>query len=321
MLVINKVDNNQKGFEAATFYSLGLGDYFCVSSINGSGTGDVLDEIVKQLPHEKDNDVSDLPRYSIIGRPNVGKSSLLNALLGEERQIVTPIAGTTRDSVGTRYNKYGHDFYIIDTAGIRKRAKVSEDLEFFSVMRSIRSIEYCDVCLLLIDAQQGIEAQDMNIFNLIIKNRKGVVICVNKWDLVEKETNTSKEFEKNIREKLAPFNDVPIIFTSALTKQRIQKVLEKAKEVYENRTKKIATSKLNEVMLEVIANNQPPSTKGKFIKIKYVTQLPTHAPSFVFFCSNSKYLKDPYKRFLENQLRIHFNFEGVPIKIFMRDKS
>lgn len=317
---VNKVDNNARILEAAEFYSLGLGDYFCISSINGSGTGDILDAIVESLPDEKEEELPDIPKFSIIGRPNVGKSSLLNTLIGEERHIVTPIAGTTRDAIGTRYNKFGYDFFIIDTAGLRKKNKVHDDLEFYSVMRSVRAIESSDVCLMLIDARYGVEAQDMNIYQLVIRNRKGVVICVNKWDLVDKETNTAKEYEKKIKEKLAPFKDVPVIFTSALTKQRIQKILEKAHEVHANRIQKINTAKLNELMLGVIEQNPPPTYKGKFVKIKYVTQLPTHVPSFAFFCNNSKYIKEPYRRFLENRLRSFFNFEGVPIKLYMRDK-
>lgn len=318
--VVNKVDNSQRIYDAAEFYGLGLGDYFCISSINGGGTGEVLDELVKHLPEKVEEVELDIPKLAIVGRPNVGKSSLINALIGEERNIVTPISGTTRDSIGTRYTKFGYDYYFVDTAGLRKKSKVHEDLEFYSVMRSIRTIEKSDVCLLLIDAKQGVESQDMNIFQLIIKNSKGVVVCVNKWDLINKDTMTAKQFEDRIREKLAPFNDVPIVFTSALTKQRIQKVLEKAQEVFENRIRKVPTSELNEIMLEYIEQTPPPSVKGKYIKIKYVTQLPTHAPSFAFFSSNSKYVRAPYKRFLENKLRQHFNFEGVPIKIFMREK-
>lgn len=335
MLIVNKVDNSQRVFEANEFYGLGLGEYFCLSSISGSGTGEILDEVVAALPQKNEADevdaeaesndfekgVNGVPRLAIVGRPNVGKSSLINALIGEDRNIVTSIAGTTRDAIGTHYTKYGYDFYFVDTAGLRKKAKVHEDLEFYSVMRTIRAIENSDVCLLLIDATQGLETQDMNIFNLIIKNSKGVVICVNKWDLVEKDTMTSKKFEEKLRQKIAPFTNVPIIFTSALTKQRIQKVLEKAKEVYLNRLRRIPTSELNELMLEYIEQTPPPSEKGKLIKIKYVTQLPTFAPSFAFFSSNSKYVKAPYKRFLENKIRENYNFEGVPIKIFMREKS
>lgn len=321
LLAVNKVDNTDRQYDANVFYGLGLGDIFNISSINGSGTGELLDAVVSSFTKESGGDeLEELPKFAIIGRPNVGKSSLINSLVGEERNIVTPVAGTTRDSIHTRYNKFGHDFYLIDTAGLRRKTKVSEDIEFYSVMRSIRSIEKSDVCLLLIDGERGLEAQDLNIFQLVIKNRKGVVILVNKWDLIEKETNTAKDTEEKIRQKLAPFNDVPIIFTSAITKQRIHKVLEVAIEVYQNRIKKIPTSKLNEVMQEAIHQYGPPSVKGKFIKIKYVTQLPTHAPSFAFFCNLPQYVRDSYRRYLENKLREQFNFTGVPIQIFFRQK-
>ena len=292
-----------------------------VSSVNGSGTGDLLDEVVNCLednPIEDDDD--GIPRLAIVGRPNVGKSSLLNALIGQERNIVTSIAGTTRDSITTHYNAFGFDLKLIDTAGLRKKGKVNEDIEFYSVMRSVRAIENADVCLLLIEALDGMMAQDMNIFNLAIKNKKGVVILVNKWDLVNKETNTAKEFEASIRQKIAPFTDVPIIFTSVENKQRIHKALEEVVKVYENRVRKIPTSKLNEIMLGIINQNPPPSSKGKWIKIKFVTQLPTHAPAFAFFCNLPQYIKEPYKRFLENKLRENFDFTGVPIQIFMRKK-
>jgi len=319
--VVNKGDNHQLAYQAPEFYSLGLGEYICISSINGSGTGDLLDAVLAKMPEEKeDEDEDGLPKFALVGRPNVGKSSMINALTESERVIVTPIAGTTRDSVETRYSKFGFDFKFVDTAGLRKKAKVNEDLEFYSVLRTIRVIEKADVCLLMLDAQQGIESQDMNIFHLIQKNSKGVVIIVNKWDLVEKESNTARDFERILREKLAPFNDVPIIFTSVTTKQRIHKVLESALEVYENRRRKIPTSKLNNVMLEAIEKNNPPSYRGNLIKIKYVTQLPTYSPAFAFFCNSPKYVKEPYKRYLENQIRKTFNFTGVPIKIFMRDK-
>jgi GTP-binding protein len=294
LLVVNKVDNNVRIQEAYEFYSLGLGDPWCISSINGSGTGDLLDELVK--PFEKQPDVeedAETPRISIVGRPNVGKSSLINALIGEERNIVTPIAGTTRDAVHTRYNKFGHDFLLIDTAGLRKKSKVSEDLEFYSVLRSVRAIENSDVCILLIDATLGVEAQDMNIFNLIIRNRKGVVLVVNKWDLVEKDNKTTKEFTDLIKKRIAPFQDVPIIFASAITKQRILKVLEEAIQVFENRKQRIPTSKLNEIIQDAVEAYPPPSYKGKFIKIKYATQLPTHAPSFALFCNLPQYIKEP----------------------------
>ncbi len=321
ILVVNKVDNHQLAYQAPEFYSLGLGDYFCISSINGSGTGDLLDAVLAKMPAEKEEEDEDgLPKFALVGRPNVGKSSMINALTESERAIVTPIAGTTRDAIETRYSKFGFDFKFVDTAGLRKKNRVSEDLEFYSVLRTIRVIEKADVCLLMLDAQQGIEAQDMNIFHLIEKNSKGVVIIVNKWDLVEKESNTARDFERILREKLAPFNDIPIIFTSVTNKQRIHKVLESALEVYENRRRKIPTSKLNNVMLEAIEKNNPPAHRGNLIKIKYVTQLPTYSPAFAFFCNSPKYVKEPYKRYLENKIRQNFNFTGVPIKIFMRDK-
>jgi GTP-binding protein len=322
LFVSNKVDNHDRIIDSNAFYNLGIvDDIFNVSAINGSGTGDLLDEVINSLedyPEEEDDD--GIPRLAIVGRPNVGKSSLLNALIGKERNIVTSIAGTTRDSITTHYNAFGFDLKLIDTAGLRKKGKVNEDIEFYSVMRSVRAIENADVCLLLIEALDGMMAQDMNIFNLAIKNKKGVVILVNKWDLVDKETNTAKEFEAHIRKKIAPFTDVPIIFTSVENKQRIHKALEEVVKVYENRVKKIPTSKLNEIMLEVVNQNPPPSSKGKWIKIKFVTQLPTHAPSFAFFCNLPQYIKEPYKRFLENKLREHFDFTGVPIQIFMRKK-
>lgn len=320
LLVVNKVDNTARHDDAFEFYSLGLGDYYSLSAINGHGTGELLDKVVEELPEEQFTDECEVPRIAIVGRPNAGKSSMVNALLDEERFIVTPIAGTTRDAIGTRYTKFGYDLYFVDTAGLRKKSKVHEDLEFYSVLRSVRAIENCDVGVLMIDAENGVEAQDMAIFNLLIKNSKGVVVVINKWDLIEKETNTARDYEKLVKEKLAPFNDVPVVFTSVVNKQRIKKVLDKVIEVNENRVRKIPTSHLNEVMLEAIERFQPPSVKGKYIKIKYVTQLPTHAPSFAFFCSNSKYVRDSYKRYLENQLRENFDFTGVPVKIFMRDK-
>jgi GTP-binding protein len=322
LFVSNKVDNNARMIDSHAFYNLGIVDeIFNVSAVNGSGTGDLLDEVVNSLvDYPEENDDDGIPRLAIVGRPNVGKSSLLNALIGEERNIVTDISGTTRDSITTHYNAYGFDLKLIDTAGIRKKGKVNEDIEFYSVMRSVRAIENSDVCVLLIEALDGMMAQDMNIFNLAIKNKKGVVILVNKWDLVDKETNTAKAFEEAIRQKIAPFTDVPIIFTSVQNKQRIHKALEEVVQVYENRTRKIPTSKLNETMLAVVNKNPPPALKGKWIKIKFVTQLPTHAPSFAFFCNLPQYVKDPYKRFLENKLREKFNFSGVPIQIFMRKK-
>ena len=321
LLVANKVDNHLRRQEVYEFYTLGLGDPWSISSMNGSGTGDLLDELVKDFKKETEEiEEPEIPRISIVGRPNVGKSSLINALIGEERNIVTPIAGTTRDAVHTRYNKFGHDFIIIDTAGLRKKGKVTEDLEFYSVLRSIRTIENSDVCILMVDATTGIEAQDMNILNLIIRNRKGAVLVINKWDLVEKNTKTSDEYTKAIKERIAPFQDVPIIFTSALTKQRIHKVLEEAMMVYNNRIQRISTSKLNEFIQDVVEAYPPPAYKGKHIKIKYATQLPTHAPSFAFFCNLPQYIRDPYKRYIENKLRENFNFTGVPIQIFFRQK-
>lgn len=320
LLVANKVDNSNRLFDATVFYGLGLGDYFPLSSINGSGTGDMLDKLTSMFEKKEEEEEEEIAKIAVVGRPNVGKSSLVNALIGEERNIVTPISGTTRDSIHTRYNKFNHDFYLVDTAGLRKKGKVKEDLEFYSVMRSVRAIEHADVCLLLIDATIGIESQDVNIFHLIERNRKGVVILINKWDLVDKETMTTKLFEEQIRQRLEPFVDVPILFVSALTKQRIHKALELAIRVYEQRMVRIPTSKLNEVMQKAIEDNNPPAVKGKFIKIKYVTQLPTHAPAFAFYCNLPQYIREPYKRYLENQIRKHFNFTGVPIRIFMRKK-
>ena len=318
-VVANKVDNNNLIAEASVFYSFGLGELYCISSITGSGTGELLDDVVKHFEEEFEEPNS-LPTYAFLGRPNVGKSSIINALIGKERNIVTPIAGTTRDSIEIEYNQYGHHFTLIDTAGLRKKTKVSENIEFYSVMRTIKALEKADVCILMIDALEGIESQDINIFKLIEKNHKGVVVLVNKWDLVEKDTKTSKAFEDKIREKLAPFVDVPIIFTSALTKQRVMKAIETANEVYINKTKHIPTSKLNEVMLDIIQNYPPPSTKGKYVKIKFVTQIPGRSPAFAFFCNLPQYVKEPYKRFLENKLRENFDFSGVPISIFLRQK-
>jgi len=319
-VVVNKVDNHDRIYDAQEFHSLGLGDIYCVSSMSGSGTGEVLDELVKTLEGEIDEMETDIPKYVIVGRPNVGKSSLLNALLGEERAIVTDIAGTTRDTINTRFNKFGHDFYLIDTAGLRKKGKVSEDLEFYSVMRAIRTIEQADVCLLVLDATLGIESQDLNIFQLIEKNGKGVVILVNKWDLFEKDTNSARDYTKLIESKIAPFSDVPIIYTSVINKQRIHKVLEEAAKVNENRRRKILTSRLNEFLQEVVENYPPPSVKGKFVKIKFATQLATQCPSFAFFCNLPQYVKEPYKRYLENKLREYFDYKGVPIRIYMRNK-
>ena len=320
LLVVNKVDNPQRLTDATEFYNLGLGDYFALSSMSGSGTGELLDEVVKSLPEQANEQIPELPRIAIVGRPNVGKSSLVNSLLGEERNIVTPIAGTTRDSIYTRYNKFRHDFLLVDTAGLRKKGKVSEDIEFYSVMRAVRTIENSDICLLLIDATRGIEAQDLNIISLIQKNNKGMIILVNKWDLVEKENNTSVMLEKEIRNKTAPFTDYHILFISATKKQRIHDILDLVEKVNENRNRKISTSELNEVMLEVIKNNPPPALKGKYVKIKYVTQLPVYTPAFAFFCNLPQYVKDPYKRYLENRMRERYEFTGVPIRIFFRKK-
>jgi len=320
LLVVNKVDNGERLLDANEFYNLGLGDYFPLSSMNGSGTGELLDEVVKNLPEENPGIIPELPRIAIVGRPNVGKSSLVNSLLGEERNIVTPVAGTTRDSIYTRYNKFQHDFLLVDTAGLRKKGKVSEDIEFYSVMRAVKTIENSDICLLLIDATRGIEAQDLNIMSLIQKNNKGMIILVNKWDLINKENNTTLIFEKDIREKTAPFTDYPILFISAINKQRIHKVLELIEQVNQNRNRKISTSELNDVMLTVIKNNPPPALKGKYVKIKYVTQLPIYTPAFAFFCNLPQYVKDPYKRYLENRLREKYSFTGVPIRIFFRKK-
>ena len=320
LLVCNKVDNYDLIYSSHEFYSLGLGEPYCISSMSGSGTGDLMDEIVRDLPPETKNEEEELPRITIVGRPNVGKSSLTNALLGEERNIVTPIAGTTRDAIHSRYNKYGLDFYLVDTAGMRKKGKVTEDLEFYSVMRSIRAIEESDVCILMLDAQQGLESQDLNIHNLIVRNRKGCVIVVNKWDLVEKDNNTMKEWTEFLKKKLAPFNDIPNIFTSVLSKQRIFDVLQTAIRVYESRKRRISTSALNDFLLPLIENYPPPATKGKYIKIKYVTQLPTPTPQFAFFVNLPQYIKEPYRRFLENNIRDHWDFSGVPMQIYFRQK-
>ena len=321
ILVCNKVDNYDLIYSSNDFYSLGLGDPFCISSMSGSGTGDLMDEILKHLPEDcQAEELDDLPRITIVGRPNVGKSSLTNALLGTDRNIVTNIAGTTRDSIHTRYNKFGMDFYLVDTAGMRKKGKTMEDLEFYSVMRSIRAIEASDVCILMLDAQQGLESQDLNIHNLIVRNRKGCVIVVNKWDLIEKGNNTMKEWKEALEKRLAPFNDIPIIFTSALNKQRILDVLQTAIRVYESRSRRIPTSEFNDYMLPIIEETPPPSTKGKYIRIKYAMQLPTPTPQFVFFCNLPQYIRENYRRFLENHLREHWDFSGVPIQIYFRQK-
>lgn len=320
-VVVNKADTNRQISDAATFYAMGFEKLYTISSINGAGTGELLDDLIKELPDEElDTEEPDIPKIAVVGRPNVGKSTLVNALLGEERNIVTPIAGTTRDSIMTRYKQFGFDFFLVDTAGIRKKRKIDEDIEFYSIVRSIRTIEYSDVCLLVLDVTKGIETQDMHIFGMIKNNRKGLIILANKWDLAEKDTMTSKQIEEQIRYKIAPFNDVPILFISALNKQRIYKAIETAVQVYQNRIQKIPTSKLNEVMLPIIAATPPPAIKGKFVKIKFVTQLPTHAPSFAFFCNLPQYVNDSYKRFVENQLRENFDFTGVPIQIFFRKK-
>ena len=323
ILVANKTDTFDLQFQSAEFYSLGLGEPFILSSINGLGTGELLDELLKHFKSETSDDTDEeLPRFAVVGRPNAGKSSLINALIGEERTIVTEIAGTTRDSIYMRFNKFGYDFYLVDTAGIRKKAKVNEDLEYYSVVRSIRSIENSDVSILMLDATRGIESQDLNIFSLIQKNKKGLVVVVNKWDLIEnKEANDVKIIEKGIRDRLAPFSDFPIIFTSVPNKQRILRVLETAMKVYENKHRKVPTAKLNETLLPIIDNYPPPALKGKYIKIKYVTQLPnTMIPSFVFFANLPQYVKDPYRRFLENKIRDKWDFNGTPINIFMRHK-
>ena len=323
LLVVNKVDSGEKMYDSYQFYSLGLGEVWSISAANGSGTGDLLDEVVRQLPKEEapaEDDRTDLPHIAIVGKPNVGKSSLTNALLGEDRNIVTPVAGTTRDAVSTYYNKFGHEFMLVDTAGMRKKSKVNEDLEFYSVMRSIRAIEHADVCVLMIDATSGMEAQDMSIFNLIQRNRKACVVVVNKWDLFVKDSNTLRDYEKTLRSRLAPFDDVPIVFTSVTKKQRIMDVLDAVAHVWGNYSVKIPTARLNEAMLPEIENYPPPAWKGKYVKIKYITQLPTAFPAFAFFCNLPQYVKDPYKRFLENKLREHFDLTGCPVQIFMRAK-
>ncbi|GAA4932538.1 ribosome biogenesis GTPase Der [Algibacter agarivorans] len=320
-LVVNKVDNGKRAEDAVEFYALGLGEYYTVASINGSGTGELLDALVEALPEvEEVEEVEALPRFAVVGRPNAGKSSFINALIGEDRYIVTDIAGTTRDSIDTKYNRFGFEFNLVDTAGIRRKSKVKEDLEFYSVMRSVRAIEHSDVCLIVLDATRGFDGQVQNIFWLAERNRKGIVVLVNKWDLVEKDHKSMKEYEKAIKKQMEPFTDVPVIFISVLTKQRIFKAIETAVEVYKNRTKKIKTSKLNEIMLPIIESYGPPAYKAKYVKIKYVMQLPTPQPQFAFFCNLPQYVKDPYKRFLENKLREHFDFKGVPISVYMRKK-
>ncbi len=319
-LIVNKVDNAMREADASEFYALGLGDYYSLSAMNGSGTGEILDALALKMPEPEEEVESELPRFAVVGRPNAGKSSFINALIGKERNIVTDIAGTTRDSIDTKFNKFGFDFNLIDTAGIRKKSKVKEDIEFYSVMRAVRSIEYCDVVILIIDATRGFQGQDQNIFWLAQKNKKGIVILVNKWDLIEKETKTAKAFEEKIREETAPFRDVPIVFISALNKQRLLKALETSVEVFKNRKNKIATSKFNETMLPIIERNPPPALKGKYVKIKYCMQLPTQTPQFVFFANLPQYVKDPYKRFIENKMREIYDFNGVPITIYFRKK-
>jgi GTP-binding protein len=320
ILVVNKVDNSERLADATEFYKLGLGDYFALSSINGSGTGDLLDDVVRSLPDQKEEELPDIPRVAIVGRPNVGKSSLANSLLGEERNIVTPLAGTTRDSIYTRYNKFNHDFLLVDTAGLRKKGKVTEDVEFYSVMRAIRTIEKSDVCLLLIDATRGMESQDLNIVSLIEKNNKGMIVLVNKWDLIKKESNSALIYEKEIRYKTAPFTDYPVLFISATNKQRIHNILDLIYRVNANRQRKIPTPELNDVMQGIVRDNPPPSAKGKYIKIKYVTQLPTYSPTFAFFCNFPQYVREPYRRYVENRMREKFDFSGVPLRIFFRKK-
>jgi len=320
LVVVNKVDNIERRYDASEFYGLGLGEIYMVSSMHGSGTNDLLDEVCNNLSFADQEEEIDIPRYAVVGRPNVGKSSLINSFIGEERNIVTPVSGTTRDSIYSRYTKFGHDFYLVDTAGLRKKGKVHDDLEFYSVMRAIRTVERADVCLLMIDATRNIEAQDVNILKLIIKNQRGVVLLVNKWDLIEKDSKTAKWFREDIKRKIAPFQDIPIVFTSAINKQRIHKVLEVAENVYQNRRRRIPTSQLNKVMTDAFEQYRPPAVHGRYIKIKYVTQLHTFAPSFAFFCNYPQYIKDPYKRYLENVLRKKFDFKGVPIKIYFRKK-
>ena len=320
VLAVNKVDNSTLLEDAVEFYNLGIGEYIPVSSISGSGTGELLDELLEHFEDDVENDDNDIPKFAVIGRPNVGKSSIINALIGKEQNIVTDIAGTTRDSLNTRYNQFGFDFTLVDTAGLRKKKNVNENLEFYSVMRSVRAIEHSDICLLVIDAERGFEAQDQRIFHIADRNKKGIVILVNKWDLLDKSTETAKKFKEQIRKKIAPFTDVPIVFVSALERQRLLKGLETSIQVHNNRVQKISTSRLNEVMLPLIVHVPPPAIKGKYIRIKYCTQLPTNTPTFVFFANLPQYIKEPYKRYIENQLRDNFDFSGVPIQIYFRKK-
>ena len=320
LVAVNKVDSNNRRNDMHEFYALGFEHLYALSSVNGSGTGELLDDLVALLPEKEKQEENPLPRFAVVGRPNAGKSSFINALIGEDRYIVTDIAGTTRDAIDTKYNRFGFEFNLVDTAGIRRKSKVKEDLEFYSVMRSIRAIEHSDVCILMLDATRGFESQDANIFWLAQRNRKGIVILVNKWDLVEKENNTAKQYEASIRKEIEPFTDVPILFVSALNKQRIYKAIETAVAVYNNRTKRIPTRKLNEVMLPIIENYPPPAIKGKYIKIKFCTQLPTPMPQFAFFANLPQYVRDPYRRFIENKLRENFDFNGVPIDVYFRQK-
>lgn len=321
-MAVNKVDNAMRVGNAVEFYNLGLGEYHTISSVNGSGTGDLLDAIAEAIPnHEVADEASEEPpRFAVVGRPNAGKSSFINALIGEDRNIVTDIAGTTRDAIDTKYNRFGFEFNLVDTAGIRKKSKVKEDLEFYSVMRAVRAIEHCDVAIVAVDATRGFEGQDQSIFWLAEKNKKGVVVLINKWDLIEKQTNTMRDIKAQIQQQIAPFTDVPIVFISTLTKQRIYKAIETAVSVFENRKRRVSTSKLNDTMLEIIKQNPPPATKGKYIKIKFCTQLPTRTPQFAFFANLPQYVKEPYKRFVENKLREHFDFSGVPITVYFRQK-
>lgn len=320
IVAVNKVDNSERQYAANEFYSLGFEEMFFLSSISGSGTGELLDAVADRIPAEEEEEEDDIPRVAIIGQPNVGKSSLVNALIGEERQIVTDVAGTTRDAIHTRFNKFEKDFWLIDTAGIRKKTKVRENLEFYSVIRAINAIDKADICVLMINATQGVESQDLNIFRLAVKKGRGIVICINKWDKVEKETNTARDYEEKVREKFQPFSDLPILFTSVTEKQRVLKLLDKIIEVDKNMKRKISTSELNEVMGDAIEAYPPPSVKGKYIKIKYVTQLPTRVPSFAFFCNHPKYIKEPYRNYLENKLRATYTFTGVPINVYFRQK-
>ena len=320
-LAANKSDNHELHIETSAFYALGMGEVYSLCANTGSGTGELLDAITASFTDEGVDDEENIPKIAVVGRPNVGKSSLINALTGTERNIVTPIAGTTRDTVNTRYNKFGHDFILVDTAGLRKKSKVTENIEFYSTLRSVRAIEQADVCILMLDATQGVESQDMNVFRIILENNKGLVVCVNKWDLVDKsEDNATKKYEEYVKKQLEPFDDVPVIFTSTVTKQRILKAMEEAIHVYENRTRKISTAKLNQCIQQYVEEYRPPAVKGKFVKIKYATQLPTYYPTFALFCNLPQYIRDPYKRYIENRLRKDFDFCGVPMKVFFRKK-